>query len=201
MVAEGGAPVGEQRGRVRSFDMARVSMTRANSARAAPAARWRNRAHRCPNAQLRLIGDVQPGGTTVDGVELPAGVGWAPAVVDVRPWLAAADVVAVPSRWEGLALVVVEALATTGRPVVASDVPGIRELVTDGCSALVPADDPGALADAIALRLGRPALRAAEGAAAARSDLVPDSRRTWDQLAELTGALAPVRGPAPVEPV
>ena len=85
--------------------------------------------------------------------------------------------------------------------MVASDVPGIRELVTDACGALVPAGDPAAPADAIALRLARPALRAAAGAAAARSDLVPDSRRTWDRLAELTGALAPVSGEKPVEPV
>jgi glycosyltransferase involved in cell wall biosynthesis len=151
-------------------------------------AAWPEVRRRCQSAQLQLVGDVQPGGPAVGLLELPAGAGWAPAVLDVRPWLAAADVVAVPSRWEGLALIVVEALAI-GRPVVASDVPGIRELVTSSCGALVPADDAAGLAEAIAHRLGRPALMAQEGAEAARSAPAFDARHTWDRLAALTAAL------------
>ena len=46
-------------------------------------------------------------------------------VDDVRPLLAAADVLVLPSIREGLPLVVLEALAS-GRPVVATDLPGIR---------------------------------------------------------------------------
>jgi glycosyltransferase involved in cell wall biosynthesis len=85
-------------------------------------------------------------------------------VDDLGPLLAAADAVVLPSRWEGMPLVLLEALARA-RPVVASAVGGVPEVVTDGEHArLVPPDDPGALAGALegfhrhpdaALRLGR----------------------------------------------
>ncbi len=60
-------------------------------------------------------------------------------------WLAAADLVILPSRWEGMALVPLESLAL-GTPVVASDVNGAREAITEDVGALCPADDPAALA-------------------------------------------------------
>ena len=65
--------------------------------------------------------------------------------------------VAVPSRTEGLGMFALEALAL-GRPVVASAVGGLTEVVADEVDGrLVPADDPGALAEAIAtLRLAAP---------------------------------------------
>lgn len=62
-------------------------------------------------------------------------------------WLAAADIVVVPSRWEGMALVPLEALAV-GSPVVASDVTGVSEAVDSSVGALVP-DDAAALANAL----------------------------------------------------
>jgi glycosyltransferase involved in cell wall biosynthesis len=64
----------------------------------------------------------------------------------------------VPSRSEGLGMVAVEALAA-GRPVIASAVGGLPEVVTDGVDGtLVPPDDPAALARAIgALPLVPPA--------------------------------------------
>lgn len=70
-------------------------------------------------------------------------------VEDLGPLLAAADAVALPSRWEGLPLVLLEALAR-GRPVVASAVGGVTEVAADGEHArLVPPGDAGALAAAL----------------------------------------------------
>ena len=68
---------------------------------------------------------------------------------DARELIGAADVVVVSSRAEGLPMVVLETLAAA-RPLVATAVRGLRELLTDGQDALlVPEDDPGALANAI----------------------------------------------------
>ena len=84
----------------------------------------------------------------------------------VAPYLAAADVVAVPSRNEGMGRVIVEAMAL-GRPVVATAVGGIPDVVTDGeCGRLVEPEDVDALAAAL-IEFGRdPALRRKLGEAA-----------------------------------
>ena len=77
-------------------------------------------------------------------------------VEDLRELLAAADVWLVPSRWEGLPNVLLEALAAS-RPVVASAVGGIPEVVSDGIdAALVPAEDPAALSAAVRSLLDDP---------------------------------------------
>jgi starch synthase (maltosyl-transferring) len=68
---------------------------------------------------------------------------------DVPAILKCADVFVFPSRTEGLPNALLEAFAA-GVPVVATDAPGIRDLVTDGVTGrLVPVDDPRALAAAI----------------------------------------------------
>lgn len=72
--------------------------------------------------------------------------------------VARASAVLVPSRLEPFGNVAVEA-QLAGRPVIASAVQGLREIVTDGRTGLlVPPDDPVALADAIARVLDDPAL-------------------------------------------
>ncbi|HVB80571.1 MAG TPA: glycosyltransferase [Candidatus Binataceae bacterium] len=55
---------------------------------------------------------------------------------DPEVLLAAADVVVLPSRYEGLPLAAIEAMAAA-RPVVATDIDGIREVVIDGSSGLL----------------------------------------------------------------
>ncbi len=139
-----------------------------------------------------------------DGDLLPAlraqagpGVRFAGAVPDVRGWLAAADVVVLPSRWEGLSLTLLEALAS-GRPVVASAVAGLAEVVPASAGALVPPERPDALADAVARRLCDPALAGAEGRAAAAYATQFDVHRTFDRLAGATlAALGKPTGPSP----
>ena len=97
-------------------------------------------------------------------------------VEDVGALLAAADAVLLPSRWEGLPLVLLEAMVRA-RPVVATNVGGVSEAIEDGVTgSLVPPEDVGALADALEL-LQRRADRAVRmGRAAAE---VARERYTW----------------------
>ncbi|MFN7144902.1 MAG: glycosyltransferase [Myxococcota bacterium] len=76
---------------------------------------------------------------------------------DVPALLAEADILAVPSRWEGFGLAAAEGLAA-GVPVVASDVDGLREVVGDA-GVLVPAEDRVALRSALARLRDDPGLR------------------------------------------
>jgi len=68
---------------------------------------------------------------------------------DARALVGACDAVCLPSVWEGLPLVALEALAA-GKPLVATAVRGVTELLSDGEDALlVPAGDATALASAL----------------------------------------------------
>lgn len=69
-------------------------------------------------------------------------------------WLRAFDVLCLPSRREGCPNVILEALAS-GRPVVASGVGGVPELLRADNGLLVPADRPGELAAALGAALAR----------------------------------------------
>lgn len=63
--------------------------------------------------------------------------------------MAAADIIVMPSRWEGLSLVAIEAMRA-GRPIVASSVGGLAELVEDGkTGVLFVPGSPDALAQAV----------------------------------------------------
>jgi glycosyltransferase involved in cell wall biosynthesis len=74
---------------------------------------------------------------------------------DVKELLCAADAFVLPSRWEGLGSVLVEAMALEA-PVVASDLPSVREVMgTDGAQLVVPGDS-GALAAAVVSALADP---------------------------------------------
>jgi glycosyltransferase involved in cell wall biosynthesis len=84
---------------------------------------------------------------------------------DMPALLAGADVVVVPSAWEGQPLIVQEALRA-GRPLVASRAGGIPDLTGDDAAVLVPPGDAAALAGAVLSVLDDPAFAAKLSAAA-----------------------------------
>ena len=113
---------------------------------------------------------------------------------DVPALMAAADVVVVPSRWEGQPLVVQEALRA-GRPIVASLVGGIPELTGDDAALLVPQGEAGQLAEAVLAVLGDPELaRSLRTAALKRADALPSEADALDAAIALYRRLAARRG-------
>jgi glycosyltransferase involved in cell wall biosynthesis len=108
---------------------------------------------------------------------------------EIAQWLAACDVFTLPSWMEGTPNVVLEALAS-GRPVVASNVGGIPDVVPqpDAGKLVAPKDAP-ALASALAETLER----------VRRGELAPDRIRalgpkSWEESADaLFGVLESVR--------
>jgi glycosyltransferase involved in cell wall biosynthesis len=124
---------------------------------------WPRVLGRVPEARLALVG----GGPDAEALrKRPAErVTFAGERLDAPDWLAAADVVAAPSRWEGMSFAMLETMASA-RSLVITDVPGARDALGDAAAAVVPLGDLRALAAAIIERLLDPALAASEGAAA-----------------------------------
>ena len=84
---------------------------------------------------------------------------------EIAPLLAAADVVAIPSRQEGQGIVALEAMAAR-RPVVATCVGGLVETIQEGeTGLLVPAEDPRSFGEALAALLADPHRRRRMGEA------------------------------------
>jgi glycosyltransferase involved in cell wall biosynthesis len=117
---------------------------------------------------------------------------------DARLLLAAADVFALPSKFEGMPLAALEAMEA-GLPVVATRVVGSEEVVVDGVTgALVPFGRPAALGAALAELLADPALRRRQGAAARRRYLAgfTRDRMAAETAAVYAGLLQPTATPA-----
>ena len=84
---------------------------------------------------------------------------------DVAPLLASADIFILPSRWEGLSRALMEAMAA-GLPVIATQVDGIKDLITDGVNGLlVPSEDAEALGNSILQLIEDTEMRKRMGAA------------------------------------
>ncbi len=113
---------------------------------------------------------------------------------DVPMLLAAADVTVLISDSEGLPLAILESLAA-GRPVVASDVGGVREVLESGAGRCVPAGDVGSIAAALQEMLDDEPARA-EAAAIGLSvvNTLHDPVRMMDRYRELVSGMlaAPV---------
>ncbi|MGF6740198.1 glycosyltransferase family 4 protein [Paraburkholderia atlantica] len=97
---------------------------------------------RYPHARFQLLGPVgvdNPSAITGDEVaawEQEGVIQYLGEAHDVRPFIADADCVVLPSYREGVPRTLMEASAM-GRPIVATDVPGCREVVTDGVNGLL----------------------------------------------------------------
>ena len=154
--------------------------------------------NRRPGAVLILCGGVNKRTgyearlrAEVAALELADAVHFLGARDDVGPVFDAADVIVVASNEEPFGRVVVEAMFAR-RPLVATRVGGIPELVRDGVEALlVPPDDPDAMAGAIERIFGDASLRCTLADGASRR---ADSDFAWDAppgrfLAELYNGL------------
>lgn len=134
-----------------------------------------------PRCRLNLVGDgvmkeelaalVQREGLG-DAVRMPGGL----PPEQVAEWIAASDVLTLPSWSEGYPNVVVEG-AACGRPVVATDVGGTREILDEHNGILIPPKDPVALEQALA--------RALDGAWD-HAAIAQRMSRTWDDVARET---------------
>jgi len=100
---------------------------------------------------------------------------------DVPDLLAAADVFVLSSLFEGIAGVVIEAMGL-GLPIVATDIPAMREILEPGRNAeLVPPMDAAAIATAAHRLLGEPSRRLDYGR---RSREIFEARFTLDRIVE-----------------
>jgi glycosyltransferase involved in cell wall biosynthesis len=127
---------------------------------------------RIPDARLLIAGTPDPANpASVTEAEAKiwngqAGIAWLGHVEDIAGFWSKTHVAVLPSRREGLPLSLLEA-AACGRAMIASDVPGCREVVIHQQTGLLfPAEDSVALADAMARLATDPQLRARYAAAA-----------------------------------
>lgn len=131
-----------------------------------------------PDFRLALVGEGAAGdecrrrAAMLGAQVLVAG---ARPLAEVPRWMAASDLVTLPSWNEGSPNAVLEALSC-GRPVVASRVGGVPELIdSPSLGELVPARDPAALAEAL--------VRVAHGHFPA-ADIAARARGSWDESAD-----------------
>ena len=148
-----------------------------------------------PGTRLTLVGDG-PQRAAIDRLVAGLGLGDRVRVTGFVPHsaglaiVAGAAVVVLPSRYEELGTALVEAMAA-GRPVVASRVGGIPELVRHGIDGLlVRPGDPAALAGALNEVLTDPALAAALGAAARARVAAYDWRLLAGRVLEVYGSVS-----------
>jgi len=137
-----------------------------------------------PRLRLALIGDgvmreelrqlIDTSGLT-SRVYLPGGL----PPQQVAQWLCASDMLTLPSWSEGYPNVVVEAVAC-GRPVVATDVGGMREILNPNNGLMVPARQVDALRQALEKALSHPWDHTA---------IAKAMQRSWDDVARETLAV------------
>ena len=151
------APSTERRARLRAEMGADDEFIWLTAGRIAPAKDYPNLlgAFACvrasvPTARLWIAGEAAgTGSAAIQAITADLGdsVRWLGLRRDMPALLDAADGFVLASAWEGMPLAVGEAMAME-KPVVATDVGGLRELVGDA-GVIVPAKSPEALAEAM----------------------------------------------------
>jgi len=114
-------------------------------------------------------------------------------VDDGAAFLATLDVVVIPSEYEGSPLVLLEAMSL-GKAIVASDIPGIRELLPAGAGILIPVGDVESLARALGELAAHPERRRELGSRA--RELVRqnhDLEASLQRVADVIEQTAPLR--------
>jgi glycosyltransferase involved in cell wall biosynthesis len=152
-----------------------------------------------PSLHVYLIGEGPDKSIIQSSIDANSAAGYIHALPpcafdDVATWMAAADLVTLPSYMEGCPNVVLEALAC-GRPVVATNVGGIPEIMSSECGSLVPSREVPPLARALASVLDRSWDAAAISARQSRS-----WKDVSDELLGLFRSVLSKRQPSPHAP-
>ncbi len=135
-----------------------------------------------PTATFAVLGGLDPNPASLGRAELDRTVAagditYLGETRDVRPHLAAAHVLVLPSYREGTPRSVLEAMSV-GRAIITTDVPGCRETIVDGEHGLLvpPRDVPALTAAALALHRDRARLTHLGAAARRRAVALYDAR-------------------------
>ena len=130
---------------------------------------------KAPDTCFRLLGFLDAanrsavGRGDVEGWEAEGLIDYLGAADDVRPHIAAADCLVLPSYREGLPRALLEG-AAMAKPLIATDVPGCRQAIEHEVNGLLcAARDPAALAEAMLAMIGLPAARRVGMGAAGRA--------------------------------
>ena len=141
-----------------------------------------------PNAVFQILGPRETGLGSIPPEELEAwqkdgSVVYLGEARDVRPYVAQANVVVLPSWREGTPTSIMEAMSM-GRACVVTDVPGCREVVRDGVNGfLCPVKNPEALAETMEKFLKNPALAPACGESGRRMAVEEfDAQKVADRI-------------------
>jgi glycosyltransferase involved in cell wall biosynthesis len=160
----------------------------------AAAGRWQDRS---PRPLLAIAGDGPLAASLASSAQAAGlAVCFLGRRADVRALLAAADVLAAPSRWEGQPLLLQEALQQ-GTPIVASHVGGLPDLLDRDAALLVPPEDPAELAAAVLRVLDDKVLAGRLAAAGrARAAVLPSAADAMAAAIAAYGLLADSSGPS-----
>jgi glycosyltransferase involved in cell wall biosynthesis len=147
---------------------------------------------RVPDSHFAIVGDGERRAelaTLVRSLDLDNSVHFTGWCADTLPVYSALDVLVLSSSNEGLPVSLIEAMAA-GVPVVSTAVGGVADLLDNGrLGAIVPPDDPGAMADRIVAALTDPVVKAKTGEAKAAVLDRYDIRRNAARMRDLYGRL------------